>query len=147
MMNPSTRIHWTVAVALAALIAGMAPAAFAGDVAAGKASYTINCFACHGDTGKGDGPVGVALQPPPRDFSKGDFVFDTDGDGEKGTDADLTNVIRNGAMGDVVRRRCRQPPRVRPVAQAVAAATIPHSRRDRPTRPVPPFVLLLSRTI
>ena len=98
MTNPSTRIHWTFAIALAALVAGMAPAAFAGDAAAGKTTYTVNCFACHGETGKGDGPVGVALQPPPRDFSKGDFVFDTDGDGAKGSDADLTNVIRNGAM-------------------------------------------------
>ena len=98
MINPSTRIHWMVAAALAALISGMAPAAFAGDIAAGKASYTINCFACHGETGKGDGPVGGALQPPPRDFSKADFAFDTDGDGEKGTDADITNVIKNGAM-------------------------------------------------
>ena len=98
MMNPSTRSHWTVAIALAALVAGMAPAAFAGDVAAGKASYTINCFACHGETGKGDGPVGVALQPPPRDFSMGEFMFDTDGDGTKGSDTDLTNVIKNGAM-------------------------------------------------
>ena len=98
MMNPSTRSHWTIAIALAALVAGMAPAAFAGDAAAGKTIYTTNCVSCHGDTGKGDGPVGVALQPPPRDFSVGDFVFDADGDGEKGTDADLTNVIKNGAM-------------------------------------------------
>ncbi len=98
MKNPSVRNHWTIATALVALVAGMAPAAFAGDVAAGKTSYTINCFACHGETGKGDGPVGVALQPPPRDFSGGEFVFDTDGDGVKGSDADLTNVIKNGAM-------------------------------------------------
>ena len=98
MKNPSIRNHWTIAAALIALVAGMAPAAFAGDVAAGKTSYTINCFACHGETGKGDGPVGVALQPPPRDFSTGEFVFDTDGDGTKGSDADLTAVIKNGAM-------------------------------------------------
>jgi mono/diheme cytochrome c family protein len=98
MMTPSLRIHWTVAVALAALIASAAPAAFAADADAGKASYTTNCSSCHGDSGKGDGPVGGALQPPPRDFSQGDFAYDTDGDGEKGSDADLTNVIQNGAM-------------------------------------------------
>jgi mono/diheme cytochrome c family protein len=98
MMNPSTRIHWTIAIALAALVAGMAPAAFAGDAAAGKKTYTTNCTSCHGDTGKGDGPVGGAIQPPPRDFSKAEFVYDTDDDGTKGSDADLTNVIKNGAM-------------------------------------------------
>jgi high-affinity iron transporter len=98
MMNPSTRIHWTIAIALAALVAGMAPAAFAGDAAAGKTVYTTNCVACHGATGKGDGPVGIAIQPPPRDFSVGEFVFDADEDGEKGSDADLTNLIKNGAM-------------------------------------------------
>ena len=98
MMNPSTRSHWTIAIALAALVAGMAPAAFAGDAAAGKKVYSMNCTSCHGDTGKGDGPVGGALQPPPRDFSTAEFAYDTDGDGEKGTDTDLTNVIKNGAM-------------------------------------------------
>jgi len=98
MMNPITRSHWTIAIALAALVAGMAPAAFAGDAAAGKQVYTINCVSCHGDTGKGDGPVGAAIQPPPRDFSTAEFVYDTDGDGEKGSDTDLTNVIKNGAM-------------------------------------------------
>jgi len=97
MMTPSIRIHWSVAVALAAFVASASPA-LAGDAAAGKASYTTNCSSCHGDSGKGDGPVGGALQPPPRDFSQGDFAFDTDGDGAKGTETDLTNVIKNGAM-------------------------------------------------
>ena len=98
MKNPSIRLNWTIAITLAALVTSAAPAAFAGDAAAGKTTYTINCLACHGETGKGDGPVGVALQPPPRDFSVGDFVFDADGDGTKGTDADLTAVIKDGAM-------------------------------------------------
>jgi mono/diheme cytochrome c family protein len=69
----------------------------AGDAAAGKTLFEQNCASCHGTTGKGDGPVGAALNPPPRDFSKGDFKFDTDQDGTPGTDADLLNVIKNGA--------------------------------------------------
>lgn len=86
----------TLIVALAAFL--LAPAtALAGDAAAGKAVYDINCIACHGPTGKGDGPVGAALNPPPRDFSVGEFKFDADGDGSAGTDADLTAVIQNGA--------------------------------------------------
>lgn len=62
------------------------------------ALYAVNCLTCHGEKGDGKGPAGVALQPPPRDFSTGVFVFDVDSDGEKGTDADLAAVIKNGAM-------------------------------------------------
>lgn len=70
---------------------------FAGDADKGKMLYTANCESCHGTTGKGDGPVGMVLQPPPRDFSQGDFKFDTDSDGTPGTDADLKGVIMKGA--------------------------------------------------
>jgi high-affinity iron transporter len=69
----------------------------AGDAAKGKTLYEMNCLSCHGATGKGDGPVGAALQPPPRDFSTGDFKLDTDKDGKAGTDADLMAVIAQGA--------------------------------------------------
>jgi mono/diheme cytochrome c family protein len=85
-------------IAAAALAALLAPAAaLAGDAAAGKTSFQMFCASCHGQMGKGDGPVGAVLKPPPRDLSKGDFKFDTDGDGTAGTDTDLMNVITNGA--------------------------------------------------
>lgn len=87
-------------LSFAILAAGvlLAPAALAaGDAAAGKALYEANCMSCHGPKGQGDGPVGQALNPRPRDFSKGEFKFDTDHDGKTGTDADLMNVIHNGA--------------------------------------------------
>jgi len=31
--------------------------------------YNTRCVTCHGPTGKGDGPVGAALSPKPRDLS------------------------------------------------------------------------------
>lgn len=77
-------------------------AAVAADVAAGQAKFKELCVSCHGETGKGDGPTGKALaaagQPAPRDFTTGDFKFDTDKDGKAGTDADLKNVISKGAL-------------------------------------------------
>lgn len=86
---------------LGMLAAGLAIAPLAaqaaGDAAKGKVLYEANCTTCHGTSGKGDGPVGSALQPPPRDFTIGDFKLDADKDGKPGSDADLMLVILNGA--------------------------------------------------
>ena len=35
----------------------------------GRTLYKVNCAACHGDTGKGDGPAAGVLKPPPRDHT------------------------------------------------------------------------------
>jgi mono/diheme cytochrome c family protein len=77
-------------------VLGLPGGARAADAAAGKTVYDTNCASCHGPTGKGDGPVGAALNPRPRDFSLGEFKFDTDHDGKAGTDADLKSVITKG---------------------------------------------------
>jgi mono/diheme cytochrome c family protein len=46
--------------------------------------------------GRGDGPAGHPTLLRPRDFALNAFKFDTDADWQRGTDADLANVIRNG---------------------------------------------------
>ena len=37
----------------------------------GQKTYTNNCSVCHGAKGAGDGPGGVALNPPPRNLIEG----------------------------------------------------------------------------
>ncbi len=97
MLSKITRI--ILLTAALAVVAGTIPAtAIAGDAAAGKIIFDTNCMTCHGMTGAGDGPLAVALDPKPRDLSGDSFKFDTDSDGATGTDADLKNVITQGAM-------------------------------------------------
>lgn len=41
-------------------------------IAKGKELYDANCKSCHGDTGLGDGPAGLILNPKPRNFHQTD---------------------------------------------------------------------------
>ncbi len=38
-------------------------------IAAGQAIYQVKCVPCHGPTGKGDGPIGLTLNPRPADLT------------------------------------------------------------------------------
>jgi len=40
----------------------------ANTIALGQKLYTANCFTCHGENGKGDGPGGAALEKKPADL-------------------------------------------------------------------------------
>lgn len=71
----------------------------ADDLQQGKMIYdgAGACASCHGATGAGDGVAAAALDPKPRNFSTGEYKFDTDNDGKKGTENDIFNVVTKGA--------------------------------------------------
>ncbi|WP_457668943.1 c-type cytochrome [Thiolapillus sp.] len=91
--------HPVIVLPLCISLLTLSGIAGAGDAAAGKAVYDGKgaCASCHGATGAGDGAAAAALDPKPANFAAGAFRLDTDGDGKTGTDADIGNVIRNGA--------------------------------------------------
>ncbi|MFQ5697954.1 MAG: c-type cytochrome [Myxococcota bacterium] len=60
------------------------------DLQKGKQVFMTYCATCHGEKGDGQGPVGKALNPPPRDFTKGDFKYGS-------SDQDLFDTMSNGA--------------------------------------------------
>jgi high-affinity iron transporter len=89
---------WIVLAAVlgSVLSLGAAPAKTPALIAQGKQIYegsAAGCFACHGLTGEGNGPVAFALNPKPRNFQKDPFkggesveqVFATISNGLKGT--------------------------------------------------------------
>jgi mono/diheme cytochrome c family protein len=86
--------HLLVSALVLAIVAPSA--ALAADLAKGKETFKMYCETCHGASGKGDGPGAAGLQPPPRDFTKGQFKFDADKNGKVGEDADLKLVIKKG---------------------------------------------------
>ena len=45
-----------------------------GDVVNGKALYEKNCAACHGTSGKGDGPAAVSMRPKPRNLADEEYI-------------------------------------------------------------------------
>ena len=59
----------------------------------GREIYKANCAACHGDTGKGDGPGAGVLKPPPRDHTDRAYM-DTLSDKQIGDIIKMGGAIR-----------------------------------------------------
>jgi len=62
-------------------------------------AYAGACAACHGTTGRGDGPGAADLVPPPRDFTTGGFRFRSTPSGAPPRNEDLVRTIREGLPG------------------------------------------------
>lgn len=74
--------------------------ASAQDKAAGKKAYLTYCSACHGESGKGDGPSAVALATKPADHTDGNVM-------NKLSDKFLFDVISKG--GSAVQKSSMMP--------------------------------------
>jgi mono/diheme cytochrome c family protein len=61
----------------------------------GKASFAINCVACHGPKGAGDGAAAVALNPKPRNYATDTFK---NGDKPENVFKTLSEGIKDTAM-------------------------------------------------
>lgn len=76
-------------VALLALV--LSTAAQAAEVD-GKAIYDRRCSFCHGAEGRGDGPAGSALKPPPTSFADPAYA-------KNATPERIRDVISQGRQG------------------------------------------------
>jgi mono/diheme cytochrome c family protein len=67
-MAKKARAYWKRSIVMSlALVVAVGPSAIAAQ--SSKDLYSEKCAACHGDNGKGDGPAGQAMTPPPAPFS------------------------------------------------------------------------------
>ncbi|MEW6323423.1 MAG: c-type cytochrome [Acidobacteriota bacterium] len=68
--------------------------------ATGEELFDAFCAACHGTTGRGDGPAAAYCRIPPSDLTRAEFKVRSTPTGALPSDADLAAVIRRGAGGE-----------------------------------------------
>jgi len=95
-MRLRTLIKRTVLLAACLWLVGSAAQTARADDA--QQLYTKDCNLCHGPNGKGDGPAGKMLKPPPADFATV---------AKSASDADLAKIIKEG--GKAVGRSAAMP--------------------------------------
>ncbi len=93
-------IGLVVAITSIALALAVSAYAQSGDPDRGEVVYLKRCVGCHGDEGDGLGPGAERLNPPPRDFTIGDYKYRTTGfDDIVPNDSDIYRMIKDGMPG------------------------------------------------
>jgi cytochrome c553 len=77
------------------------PAAAASPAEQANTMFTTVCAACHGTSGKGDGPSAASLNPKPRDYTSAEWQQST-------TDEEIATIIVKG--GPAVGKSPMMPP-------------------------------------
>jgi DMSO reductase family type II enzyme heme b subunit len=99
-MKAARFIGLVVAAMSIALALAVSAHAQSGDPDRGEAVYLQRCVGCHGDEGDGLGPGAERLNPPPRDFTVGDYKFRTTApDDIVPNDSDIYRMIKDGMPG------------------------------------------------
>lgn len=70
-----------------------------GDAKAGAVSYAARCALCHGEAGRGDGPLAPSMTPRPTDLTGGNVKFRSTPRLARATEADLYRTITVGLRG------------------------------------------------
>src|SRR5688572_18997738 len=76
------------------------------DKTRGRALFAKHCAPCHGPEGRGDGEFASMLNPPARDFGRGNFKITSTASGLP-TDEDLYKTLRRGMLPSLM------PPRMK----------------------------------
>jgi mono/diheme cytochrome c family protein len=80
------------AVAAVAVAIGAICSVSASNAADAARIYSNRCAFCHGNSGKGDGPAGIALKPPPRNLADGEYW-------KRANTAEIKKLIADGKPG------------------------------------------------
>jgi mono/diheme cytochrome c family protein len=100
----TTRLWLVIPLSLivaAALAQAAPPAATPALLARGKQLYDVQCAACHGAGGGGDGEAAYLLYPKPRDFTAGSYRLVSTWE-RRPTDDDLFQTISRGMPGSAM---------------------------------------------
>ena len=96
-------LRWIAGCALGTLVVGLVaglaqtpPATLPTDV---KHLYDTSCANCHGTDGRGHGSAADALNPSPRDFTRGTYKFRSTASGSIPSDEDLYRAVARGLPG------------------------------------------------